>query len=381
MRWKRKWLPGLLALLLLFFYTECTMAAVNDPGEQLTDEIDWSSVDALVNTESDGQITFSELVKNLMQDGFGTEGFRQIGTWLSDSLTGEITANKKLLLEVILLAFCFSVLKNFTGTLGTSYISELSFLLLYCVLSVLLLQTFFSLQGIVQDTLLKCVDFMKAFIPAFCASMIFSSNVSSSAGFYQLAFLVVYLMEWLFLKVFLPLVHIYVLLEVLSHFLPEEHFSNLTELFYEGIDWGIRLSGIAVLGLSVVQNLISSAKDRVAQSALTKTAAAIPGIGDVFGGIAEVMLGSGMLIKNCVGVAGLAVLVILCIIPLLKAVCLVFFYRIAAAVTEPVADKRICGCLKGMAHGGVLYLKLLSYCVALFFLTVALTAAASGFAF
>ena len=62
-----------------------------------------------------------------------------------------------------------------------------------------------------------------------------------------------------------------------------------------------------------------------------------------------------------------------------QAGCIVFFYKVAAAVVEPVADKRIAGCLKGMAQGGMLYLKLMGYCVMLIFLTIALTVASSGF--
>ena len=41
-------------------------------------------------------------------------------------------------------------------------------------------------------------------------------------------------------------------------------------------------------------------------------------------------------------------------------------YKLAAAVTEPVSDKRISGCLKGLANGGMLYVKLLGYSVLLF---------------
>ncbi|MFQ8777763.1 MAG: hypothetical protein ACLR78_10445 [Roseburia sp.] len=56
------------------------------------------------------------------------------------------------------------------------------------------------------------------------------------------------------------------------------------------------------------------------------------------------------------------------------------FYKLAAAVTEAVC--RISGSpsrLKGLANGGMLYVKLYKgYGVLLFFVTIALTAAASG---
>ena len=83
--------------------------------------------------------------------------------------------------------------------------------------------------------------------------------------------------------------------------------------------------------------------------------AMIPGIGNAVNGVSELLLGSGIMIKNCVGAAALIVLVILVSVPMAQAGCIVFFYKVAAAVVEPVADKRIAGCLKGMAQGGMLY--------------------------
>lgn len=109
--------------------------------------------------------------------------------------------------------------------------------------------------------------------------------------------------------------------------------------------------------------------------------AMIPGIGNTVNGVSELLLGSGIMIRNCVGAAGLIVLIILVAVPMVQAGCMVLFYKIVAAVVEPVADKRIAGCLKGMAQGGMLYLKLMGYCVILIFLTIALTVASSGFGY
>ena len=64
--------------------------------------------------------------------------------------------------------------------------------------------------------------------------------------------------------------------------------------------------------------------------------------------------------------------------PVLKLLGMSLFYKLAAVVIEPMSDRRITGCLKGMAEGGALYLKLVLYCIALLFVTVALTTAASG---
>ena len=55
---------------------------------------------------------------------------------------------------------------------------------------------------------------------------------------YQLAFLVIYLVEWLFLSVLLPFIRVYVVTELFNHFLRDEKFQNFTELLAGVISWG-----------------------------------------------------------------------------------------------------------------------------------------------
>lgn len=349
--------------------------------EELLRQIDFDEVDTYLKQKNVLPIeeqSFSDLVVTLIQrDGivFHPELVLQGG---KDMLCQEIEANKKILLEVVLLALVFSVLKNFAGAFGSSYVSELCFILVYCVLAILLTQSFLTCSEIVSQTLKQSISFMKVMIPTYCIAMVFAAGSSSSIGFYQIAFLVIYLVQWLFLYLFIPMIHLYILVMLFHHFFEEEKFANLTELLKGIILWGLKLSGMVVLGLNIVQGFLNPVKDRLLNGTVEKAASMIPCIGNVADGVTELLLGSGILIKNGVGVAALLILVLLCAVPMGKIACITLFYKIAAAVTEPVADKRIAGCLKGMAEGGVLYVKLMGYCVVLFFLTIALTTMLTG---
>ena len=346
--------------------------------EDMTGMVDFSELDDFMEEET-VSMSFSELFDIFLQDGVSEETLSSVVTWIKDALFGEIQRNQKLLIEIVILAFFFSILKNFAGVFDSAYIADLCFILVYCVLALMLLTSFQSFQQTAEEALQKGVDFMKALVPTFCLSMVFSSNISSSAGFYQMAYFVIYLVEWIFLYVLLPMVHIYVILEIFNHFMLEERLTNLTELFRDIIQWGIKTATVAVMGLNVVQNLISPAKDRLTQGTLGRAAAVVPGVGGAISGVGEMVLGAGIVVKSCVGVAGLVALVVIGAAPILKIVCLTFFYKLAAAVTEPVTDKRICGCLKGMSEGALLYMKLVAYGLILFFVTIGLTTASTGY--
>lgn len=349
------------------------------------DEMDFTDLDAILEEElfpkQREEVRFSELVEELLTEGIGGFDGSLIAGWIKDALFYETQTNRKLLVEVVVLAIGFSVLKHFSAAFKQAYISDICFLLVYAILAVLLLQSFEVYSGIASEALNKSVDFMKSLVPTFCISMVFSAGVETSAGFYQMAFLVIYLVQWMFLKILMPLIHMYVLLELFNHFFEDEKFGNLTELLKGVVNWGLKSASVAVLGLNVVQGLISPAKDRLMNGTVSKAAAIIPGVGNVLSGMGELMLGSGILIKNCVGVAALLILIAIAMMPVLKILVLSLLYKLAAVVVEPAADKRIAGCLNGMAEGGALYLKLVLYCVVLLFLTIALTTMASGFTF
>lgn len=373
-------------LLFVFALPVTVFAGENESEAEYLDvwmeELDFSELDELLVEElfpgEREPLRFSEIVDGLLSDGVMGFDYTLIGVWLKDALFYELDMNRRGLVEIVVLAVAFSILKNFSGAFKQAYIADISFFMVYGILAVLLLQSFDMCGDIVLEALQQSVDFMKMLVPTFCISMVFSTGVGTSAGFYQIAFLVIYLIQWLFLKLFMPMIEVYVLLVLFNHFFEENKFENLTELIKGIVNWGLKTAGVVVVGMNVVQGLIAPAKDRLATGAAHKVVASIPGVGNAMNGIGDILLSSGILIKNCVGVAAMILIVVIVAIPIIKVMCISLFYKLAAVAVEPVADKRIAGCLKGIAEAGILYLKLIIYCLALFFLTVALTTAASG---
>jgi len=245
----------------------------------------------------------------------------------------------------------------------------------------MLLKSMYTFQGIVAETIERSVSFMRVFIPCFCTGMFFSSNVYTSAGFYQIAFVVIFLAEWAFQKLLLPCIHVYVLLQIFNHFFEEAQFGNLADLLQVVVNWGLKITITAVCGLSVVQNLINPIKDRLTQGTVAKVVSVIPGVGGAAGSISEVLLGSGMIIKSGIGIAGIVVLLCIGIGPLLKTGIIALLYKIMAALVEPLSDKRISGCIRQLSNAALLYMRIQSYCLMLFFVTIALTVSASSFVF
>lgn len=355
-----------------------TADAYADPSKQawdLLEKLGLSEIDAYLQQEDLGQLTFSQLVKELMSQGMPL-GFSAFGKKLKDIVFADYQENRKVLIQILTLAIAFSVLLQMTASLHKNYISEIGFLGIYLMIMLLLLRLFVGLTGTVEEFFRKLVDFMRLLQPAFCMSMVVSTGSISAGAYYQLLLLLIYLVDVVFAKVLLPVVQVYMVLELVNH-LTDERFSRIAGLLSESVHWCVKTVMTALIGLNIVQGLLAPGIDGLKRSTAAGAMRAIPGAGQILNSMTEILAGSAMLIKNSVGVAALVVLLMISFLPLVKTAVFLVLYRACAAFLEPVADKRFCAACAALGQSAALYLKLMFYAVMLFFLTTAIICAAT----
>lgn len=381
---RRKWVWLLAALVLwLLFGTQKIVAAERESGGSVTDELlqklDMQEVeDYLKENEETADISFMDLVVGLIRGEDGAN-LKAAGTYISNLLFLELRENKRLLVVIVAMAASFALLKNFSTIFKNSYISDLCFVLVYIELMILLMKSFLIMQELLQSTLGKVVDFMKMLLPVFAMSMVFSNGANSAAGFYEMTFLIIFIVQWVLLYLLAPLIQVFVVMQFLNYILEGEKFARMCELLEDGIRWGMKIIVTLVMGLNIVQGLIHPAVDRLKMTSWTKTVSMIPGIGNSASAIGEILIGTGMVIKNSVGVAAMLILVILVAIPLVKIFVMSLLYKLASAILEPITDKRLAGSVNGVFKGSVLAGKLMLTSLFLFFVTIAMITASTSY--
>lgn len=383
---RRKWLwhllPAVFGLWLLFGTQEILAAEMGGDltvTDELLHKLDMQEVEEyLKENEETADISFLDLVTGLIRGDDG-ENLKAAGNYISNLLFSELRENKQLLVVIVAMAASFALLKNFSTIFKNSYISDLCFVLVYIELMILLMKSFLIMQDLMQSTLGKVVDFMKMLLPVFAMSMVFSNGTNSAAGFYEMTFLVIFVVQWVLLYLLAPLIQIFVVMQFLNYILEGEKFARMCELLEDGIRWGMKIVVTLVMGLNIVQGLIHPAVDRLKMTSWTKTVSMIPGIGNSANAIGEILIGTGMVIKNSVGVAAMLILVILVAIPLVKIFVMSFLYKLASAVLEPITDKRLAGSVNGVFKGSVLAGKLMLTSLFLFFVTIAMITASTSY--
>ena len=98
----------------------------------------------------------------------------------------------------------------------------------------------------------------------------------------------------------------------------------------------------------------------------------------LLGGMTEVALGTAVLVKNGIGMAGAVICIALCVIPLVQTAGTALLYKLAAAMLQPVSDERVTSCVEAVGEGCQILMQIVFTVGVLFLLTIAIVAAVTN---
>lgn len=381
---------GMLLLLASPYAAQCVYAADTSENAQASDnaqlsqelleELQLEELEVFLQEEwqaDEPQIQFGELLQRMLQ-GAETPDLTEIFGSLADRCFRVLQQNRAYLVQMLVLLLAFVLLQGMSGIFSDAFLSDISFLAVYFLFLYNALRIFVSMQQTAAHCLERIGGFTLLVQPVFCMALLFSSGAGSAGFTYELLLLVLYLVQELLEKLLLPLVFVFLIIQFANYAWKEERLLGMAKLFENGIGLAQKVIVSLVLGLNVIQGMVAPALDHVKSTAAVRTLGVLPGIGGAVNAVSEMLLGTGLLIKNCVGASVLVVLVLLCVKPLAELCVLTLVYRVLAAFIEPVADKRISGVLDALARAGMLYVRLVLTAVLMLFLSVAMICAATG---
>lgn len=337
------------------------------------DSFDLSQIQEFLNQQSGSQdrVNFTGIMEDLMAGRF-QEVLDDLGTAIKDSLFSEIKNSSKMMAQIIVLGLIGAVFSNFSSIFTSSQISETGFFVTYLLLFTFLASSFFASISIAGQVVEAALQFMKVLMPAYFLAVAFAGGSMTSVAVYEFTLGMISIAQWLIFTILIPMVRIYILFVLAGHIAKEDVLSKLTELIHDMIIWSLKTMVGIVLGFHLVQGMVLPYVDSMKNTTLQKLVGVIPGIGQGANAVTQIIMGSGVLIKNTMGAAAVVILLILTAIPVIKLVIMMLLYQLVAAVLQPVCDKRIVSCVSCVAQGHKLLLKIVMTAMLLFVITVAI---------
>lgn len=253
-------------------------------------------------------------------------------------------------LKGMLPAFCVicsitilcGLLTHFRSSFAENGTAKLIHFVGYSAILVLILS---SLAGVLGDCIAAVNSMrsqMQAIFPVLL-TLIATSGGSVSVAVYQPA--VLFLSEavvGIITSAVFPLAGLIFVLNMVGNMSKEIKVKNFSAFFAGIIKWTLGITLAAFTVFLTVQGITSATYDGLSfKAAKYAISNSVPIIGGFLGSGFDLVIAGSVLIKNAVGSCGIALLVIVLAAPLIQLIVCNLFFKLAAAVTEPVGDSGI----------------------------------------
>ncbi len=168
---------------------------------------------------------------------------------------------------------------------------------------------------------------------------------AGASSYYGMALMIITVIEFLCLKVLIPAAGIYMILTLVNNISKEDFISKASQLIKKAVNFSIKSMFTIVTSINVIQGMLLPVTGTVRNNA----AKSVLGImsGGISNNITNLVYGSASLVKSGIGTAGMIVVCVIMIVPIVKMLLFIFGYNIINVILQPVTDKRIINSIEG----------------------------------
>ncbi len=283
----------------------------------------------------------------------------------------EIVTNGKLLGSLIILTIFSLFLQSLHNAFEQGTISKVAYSIVFMVLIIIALNSFHVAINYTKDAVSTMINFILALIPLLLALISTSGGITSAAFFHPVIIFLMNTSGILVQYVVLPLLLLSTLLSIVSTLSEQYKATQLAQLLR---NCSVGLLGIFMtifLGVISVQGTATAVTDGISiRTAKFVTGNFIPVIGRMFTDAADTVISASVLLKNTLGIAGVAIVLIIAAFPAIKILALAFMFKFTAAILQPVGNGPVIACLDTISKNMIYVFAALAIVAIMFFLSL-----------
>lgn len=315
-----------------------------------------------------------EVMMQRIMKGEIKEAAADLWNELRRNMNGEFSTIRNLLISILVMGIVSALFTSLGDLMTGRQIAQVGFYMIYLLLMALLTRAFQYAAQVTTDTIENIITFIRLFVPTYFIAVGTAVGVTTATVSYQFVLVVIYAVEAFMLNALMPFIYCYMMLSLVNGIWSEDKLTLLLDLIKKGIGFTFKIAIGIITGISFIQSVITPAIDGVKSTGIQKAISVIPGIGDFMEGVAEMIVGSAVLIKNSVGVLLLLLLLLVCAAPVIKLAMIVLVMKFSAALIGMVSEKRIANGVNRVGDASFLLLQATFTAVSLFFIIIAIAA-------
>lgn len=283
----------------------------------------------------------------------------------------EVTANFSLLGQIIILAVISAVLSIFHQSFSSKTISNTANILIFLIISILILQAFQVAIQIGVDAIDSMVSFMQALLPILLSLLVSMGALTSAAIFHPLTLVIMTALSTAIKFIIFPMIFLSVVLNIVTRINQDFSLSRLAGLFKEISMGMLGLMFMLFIGGLLLQGGAAAITDSLSlRTAKYLTGTFVPVIGGIFSDAVDLIVTCSLIIKNALNFFGMIVIIIIIAYPIIKLIALIFIYKLASAIVQPIADARLVDILNDTGNSLIMIFLVVAAVSVMFFMVL-----------
>lgn len=262
----------------------------------------------------------------------------------------EVISGLKALGSILVIIVIHSILKSISESLENDGISKLIYYVQYILIVTIIMTNIADIVKLVQETTSNLVGFMNILVPLLISLMLYTGNIATSSMLEPIIIFMINFIGNIIQTIIIPIVLVFTSLVVISKISDNFQIQKISGFIKSGVVWFLGIILTIFVGIVSLEGTLSSSVDGItAKTAKAVVSSAVPVVGKILGDAVDTVLGSGIILKNAVGLVGVIIVIGICIMPIIKLAILTISYKLLSAITEPIADKKIVDLIDKMA--------------------------------
>jgi stage III sporulation protein AE len=345
--------------------------------EQL-DHFDFSALDEMIeslNFQFNSPFSsgsFKDKVQEIIAGEF-SNGYSSV----FEAILALVLSNVISFLPLFAILICIGVLSSFISNLSPNIknksISDVIHFVCYSIIIVLVFSAVARLITTTSETLANIKTQMDLIFPVLLTIMT-ALGATAAASVYQPAVAIFSsAIVQLFSSIIMPLFIFTLVFNVVGNLSSNMQLKKFHEFFHSSFKWLVGTTFTVFTAFLSIQGITAGSLDKVSlRTAKFAIKSYIPIIGGYLSDGFNVIMASGVLIKNAVGLAGLFIMFFTILMPLVELFVLKLGLNLTAAVLEPIVDKRMSNFIMAVSKSLIMLLTTILAIAFMYFIMIGL---------
>lgn len=346
----------------------------------ISDTLDYGELNSVLNQLEDylgnngGNFATTDFWNRVKQGKLDFD-FMDFFNMISELLFGDIGECLVISVQLLVLIIITALIGNFE-TAFQGQTAKFAAKILYLVFAGVILRSFVICGDSVTNAVALMADFLYAIVPVLLTLFVAMGGITSIGLYNPLLMFAVTCAMNLINYFILPLVYCNAGLTVVGRLNYDFDLSKLGK-FMKTLALGV-LALVLTLFIAVVSviGLGSASMDGVAmKTAKSAVGVFVPIIGRSVADLWGTLMSTALVLKNCLGIAGVLMIIAVCLVPAIKTLIMSWIFKLCGALAEPMGNREISAMLSDL--GGVLTVMfaVIAACGIFFFFLLAITIA------